>query len=212
MLFYFIIFGTKGVTSTADRGRFFCPRCGSEKDYAQKRVRRFFTLFFLPLIPLDRIGDYVECGSCEATFEEDVLSFDPEAEQQRFEAEFQKATRELLVLMLLADERVDPSEVEMICEIYPRVTGEEITPEEVRKEADRLSGLPGDVPSLMAPYRGVLNDAGREAVVKAALAVALADGEMDRSEARVLDEVAEALGMTSAHYEGVLSSMMAPAE
>lgn len=210
-MFYFVIFGTKGVTSTADRGRFFCPRCGSENDYAQKRVRRFFTLFFLPLIPLDRIGDYVECGSCEATFEEDVLSFDPDEEQRRFEAEFQKATRELLVLMLLADGRVNDAEVDVICDIYPRVTGAPITAEEVRSEAARLTGLPGDVPSLMAPYRGVLNDAGREAVVKAALLVALADGELDRSEARVLDEVADALGMTSAHYEGVLSSVMARA-
>lgn len=210
-MFFFVIFGTKGVTRTADRGRFFCPRCGSEQDYEHKRVRRFFTLFFIPLIPLDRVGEYVECESCKGTFEPRVLSFDPGEELRSVEAEFQKATRELLVLMLLADGRIESSEVRMICDIYPRVTGTEITEDAVQGEVFRLSDLEPDVPTLMAPYRGVLNDEGREAVVKAALLVALADGEMDRSEARLLDQVAEALGMTSAHYEGVLSSVMAGA-
>lgn len=208
---FFLIFGTRGVTGTSDRGRFFCPRCGSEQDYAHKRVRRFFTLFFVPLVPLDRVGEYVECDGCKGTFKETVLSHGQQEAHWRFEAEFQKATRELLVLMLLADGRVDPAEVRRICDIYPRVTGAEITEDEVRGEAVRLSDVEADVPALMAPYQGLLNDEGREAVIKAALLVALADGEMDRSEARVLDQVAEALGMTSAHYEGVLTSVMAGA-
>ena len=38
-----IIFGTRGVTSTLEKGDFLCPACCSHREYAHKRVRRFFT-------------------------------------------------------------------------------------------------------------------------------------------------------------------------
>jgi hypothetical protein len=48
-----IIFGTRGITYTKDRGTFFCPGCSSEQPYEWKRVRRVFTLYFILVIPLN---------------------------------------------------------------------------------------------------------------------------------------------------------------
>ena len=56
----FIIFGTRGVTSKKDRGQFQCPQCGSGCEYVHKSVRRFFTLYFIPVIPLDHLGEIAE--------------------------------------------------------------------------------------------------------------------------------------------------------
>ena len=42
-----IIFGTRGVSSTTGSGRFYCPRCEQERPYHSKRMRRFFTLYFI---------------------------------------------------------------------------------------------------------------------------------------------------------------------
>ena len=61
----FIIFGTTGITMTKDQGQFFCPQCGDGNDFKHKRVRRFFTLYFIPLIPLDLMGEYIECSTCQ---------------------------------------------------------------------------------------------------------------------------------------------------
>jgi len=68
-----IIFGTKGVTSTVSTGSFSCPGCSAQTHYDHKRVRRFFTLYWIPLIPLDTIGEYIECLSCHGTFKQSVL-------------------------------------------------------------------------------------------------------------------------------------------
>jgi zinc-ribbon family len=68
-----IIFGRKSVTGSKGRGQFPCPTCQSIQSYDHKRVRRFFTLYFIPLIPLGTIGEYIECDRCKGTFKPTVL-------------------------------------------------------------------------------------------------------------------------------------------
>ena len=68
-----IIFGTQGVTYSKGKGRFSCPSCCCTRPYDHKRVRRFFTLYFIPVIPLDQLEEYVECESCRDTFQLSVL-------------------------------------------------------------------------------------------------------------------------------------------
>ena len=70
-----IIFGTTGKTSVEKKGFFHCPACGHDAGYQQKGIRRFFTLFFVPLIPLHKVSDYVECDRCGGTFKPDVLNW-----------------------------------------------------------------------------------------------------------------------------------------
>ena len=79
VLYFIVIYGTRGITSRVGAGRFNCPRCG-ESPYAHSVVRRWFTLFFIPLIPLNVAGDYVECQRCFGTYGARVLTYDPAAE------------------------------------------------------------------------------------------------------------------------------------
>ena len=71
---FFIIWGTKGITTTKGSGRFGCPACVGDRGYTLKQVRRFFTLYFIPLIPLKIVGTYVECHGCGGTFDDSVLA------------------------------------------------------------------------------------------------------------------------------------------
>jgi len=68
-----IIFGSKGVTSTVGTGDFQCPACGKPAPYEHKRMRRFFTLYWIPLIPLDTLGEYVQCLNCRSELKAEVL-------------------------------------------------------------------------------------------------------------------------------------------
>ena len=59
-----IVFGTRGVTSTKETGPFNCLFCGDQRAYSRKSVRRFFTLYFIPVIPLDEMGNtYIASSS-----------------------------------------------------------------------------------------------------------------------------------------------------
>lgn len=69
-----IIWGWRAVSYVLGTGQFFCPRCGGDAPYRHLRQRRWFTFFFIPVIPLEQLGTHIECTRCRAAFTEAVLA------------------------------------------------------------------------------------------------------------------------------------------
>ncbi len=205
-----IIFGTRGVTTTPERGTFFCPRCNTNQDYRFKRVRRFFTLYFIPVIPLDKLGEYVECPACQGTYAPEILTYDPQAEGLKMEALFFVAVKQVMIGMLLADGEIDDSEIEMLQAQYQHLTGTQVPEDELREEIAVIHAS-GDSPvALVSRLASQLNDSGKETVMRAAYAIASADGTIDPSEQELMIEIGQALGLTRAHLAGILQEIQAP--
>jgi len=68
-----IIFGSRGVERKIDTGYFHCPSCQCDSPYSRKKITRFFTLYFIPLIPLGSVGEFVRCDQCGSDYATDVL-------------------------------------------------------------------------------------------------------------------------------------------
>lgn len=64
----FIIWGLRVLHRTIGQGVFFCPRCNAERTYRLQAGRRFVTLFFIPLIPLTKTGQDVQCTTCKTRY------------------------------------------------------------------------------------------------------------------------------------------------
>ena len=57
-----------------DTGEFFCPKCGGDRQWVRCVLRRWFTVFFVPLFPMGRpVASAVQCTTCATRFDEDVL-------------------------------------------------------------------------------------------------------------------------------------------
>jgi hypothetical protein len=69
-----IIFGVKTTESTASAGMFHCPRCQTSQAYRCIAHNRWFTLYFIPILPLGRLGEQVECQGCYSRFSPEVLT------------------------------------------------------------------------------------------------------------------------------------------
>lgn len=201
-----IIFGTRGITTTPEKGDFYCPSCNSKQPYGLKRVRRFFTLYFIPIIPLDKMGEYVECGSCKDTYKLEVLDFNPAADTLDIEAEYHSAIKKVMIHMLLSDGKIDDSEVEMARTIYAKIAGKEIDQASLREEIGIVEKNREDLSVYLSRLQGCLNDEGKEMVLKAALFVALADKEFQQEEQDLLAQIGADLGMTKAHMQGVVAA------
>jgi tellurite resistance protein len=208
---FLIIFGTRGVTSTVESGDFYCPSCDKKQRYEHKRVRRFFTLYFIPIIPLDTVGEYVECQTCRGTFKLAVLAFDPEKKDKELEAEFQAAVKRVMVLMMLADGKIEESEIETIQLVFEKIGKKKLTREDVDGEVKRAKDDGRPLAKYLETLVGSLNDKGKEAVVKAAFFVASADGHVSEEETRLLAELAAALEMSPTHFKGVIDGLVAAA-
>lgn len=59
-----IIFGTKSIPSVIKTGEFNCPNCQNKRNYTLKRFKKYFHIFFIPLIQTDNLGDGLECSNC----------------------------------------------------------------------------------------------------------------------------------------------------
>jgi hypothetical protein len=68
-----IIFGTRPRTKTIDTGTFFCPHCQTTRDYERKEARPYFTLYFIPLFPIGKPFELIECTVCRVAFQPEVL-------------------------------------------------------------------------------------------------------------------------------------------
>jgi tellurite resistance protein len=202
-----IIFGTRGVTYGSEGGQFFCPDCEGKEAYLHRRVRRFFTLYFIPLIPLDLLGEYVECQRCTSTYKLSILDYDPQKTADAEEAEFQKAMRRVLVMMMLADGVIEDSEIEAIQTILGKLEDREVPRAEVESEITRAQAEKTSIETYCRGMAGYLNDSGREMVVKAAILVAGADGKFEESERDALASIATALNMSRAHFSGIINDL-----
>lgn len=68
----FLLFGLTTRRSMIGQGDFACPNEGGLRPYLHERSRRWFTLFFLPVLPLGQGQEWVRCASCGATYDPDV--------------------------------------------------------------------------------------------------------------------------------------------
>jgi tellurite resistance protein len=203
-----IIFGTRGVTYSTGKGEFHCPGCNERRPYDRKRVRRFFTLYFIPILPLDVLGEYVECQHCRDTYAPDVLSYDPNAGKRQFEAAFHSAVKRVMVLMMMADGKIDPEEIETIRQVFGKLSNREVRQEEVDAEVAAARSEGRGLRQYLSSVSGQLNDTGKELVVKAAFFVAAADGRITDEETSLLSELASALEMSPAHFKGAIDELL----
>lgn len=251
----FIIFGTRGVRSTIKEGTFHCPQCACERRYKHKKVTQFFTLYFIPLIPLGNKGEYVECLHCKNTYIERILHMRPtidvserpkpkrqvdspapqleakeqtnkpkslaeklaeeEAklanERQSLTAEVdivpekQKVIKKLLIMMILADGKVEDAEIHMFHKVYRKMTG--ATVPDIYKEIDQVRTENKPAYQYLKQVSGYLNEEGKIDIIKSSMMIAAADGDIDATEVSMVENFGKALELKPAQVRSIIESV-----
>lgn len=202
-----IIFGTTGLKSTLATGNFYCPQCKGERPYKHKKVTKFFTLYFIPLIPLGNVGEFVECQSCKGTFVKRAINNQGSAPQQKsnddFKAIYEKAIRHSMVMIMLADGVIDENEKVQVLEIINKYGRNDLTMKGLEDYIKLVQLENKDVSTYLKEIEPQLNNHGKEVIIKCAFAVAQADGYVDESELRMITQMGKALDMSPAHIKGI---------
>ena len=196
-----IIWGWKTVFRVIGSGVFSCPTCGADRNYERRKAQRFFTLFFIPLIPLKVIGEFIRCTYCKNDFRESVLAR-PTAAQ--FTDLLQNTVRGVMVNVLRRGGWEHPGAraiaVQEIVNAGAVGYGEP-------NLAQDMQVVPEDLSQMLGGLAGQLPDAGREALVTGAARVAAADGPVQPAERAVIDTVGAGLGMSQAHVAGIVAAV-----
>lgn len=201
-----IIWGWRALTLGAGSGRFHCPSCNADRSYKTKKIQRFFTLYFLPIIPLRELQRHVECQTCRQKYRTSVLRL--KAEQDARQRELDDAFCEILAHFGRMSGRSDAEFLDQLGRAFTELTGRAVTPEQLREALAKVLPDPGYTTGQL---RALLTEKGREIAVRAALLAATADGKLTENKKAALADFARRLGMSDAHFVGVVASSAPPA-
>lgn len=63
------LLGEKAVRYATHEGTFNCPICNSSQDALHVVEKNYFTVFFIRILPLEILSDYIECAHCQHSFD-----------------------------------------------------------------------------------------------------------------------------------------------
>jgi hypothetical protein len=195
-----LIFGLRVFYRTITQGVFHCSRCGGDRPYRQCAGRRWLTLFFLPVIPLNPVGEHVRCGTCRTRYGTDVLSVPTAA---RMQAALPAGLRAATSVMLCSDD--PPGTIARQRAIDAVVAAGMPGYNETMLDGDLA--LPPEV------IRLALNEVGAQLTIQArewyladVIRIGMSDGPLTEGERQAAVAVGLDLGMTLAQSIGVIAT------
>ena len=193
-----IICGLRVVYHTIAQGVFFCRRCGGDRSYRKRGGRRYLTLFFIPVVPLNRTGVHVQCVTCKARYVTDALKLATAAQMQ---AALSAGARALVSVMLRAGDPGCPAARRRAIEMAAAAGAQDY--DDTALDAD-LAEPSAAAQRPIAELGGQLKPEAREWYLAELVRIALADGPLTGAERAAAEAIAAGLGMTHAQAFGVI--------
>jgi len=194
-----IIFGLRVLYRTLASGVFHCRRCGGDRQYHLRAGRRWFALLFLPVIPLNAVGQHVRCTTCRTRYVTDVLGQPTTAQMQ---AALLAGMRAAVSAMLRSGDPASPAARRRAIEA---VIGSGVPD----YDEDMLMT---DLGQPLDALRPALNQVGAQLTVQArewyladVIQIAMADGPLTDGERHAARSIGIDLGMTQAQVIGVIA-------
>jgi hypothetical protein len=194
-----IIWGLRVFYHTLAQGVFHCRKCGGDRDYRHRAGRRFITVFFIPLIPLNKTGEHVQCTTCKTRYVVDVLRAPTAAAMQ---SAIPAGTRAMVGMMLRTGGIDSAAARERAIEAV-RGAGEQDY-DEGKLAADMAQSMEAARQAITL-LGGQLRPEAKEWHLTEVIRIALADGPLTENERGTAELVAADLGMTKAQALGVIT-------
>lgn len=187
---------------TTGSGMLHCQRCGGDRRYRQCAGRQWMHLLFIPVLPLDRIAEHVQCVTCGTRYRSEVLAMPTTAQML---AALPAGTRGAVGAMLRAGDEDSAAAracaIEMVHNAGLQDYGEVALGEDLRGGESTATGLTSAVRALAIQLTAPAHEWFLADVVR----VGLADGQLSDAERCAAREIAALLGMSAAQARDVIS-------
>jgi hypothetical protein len=153
-------------------------------------VKRWFTLYFIPIFPMFRAGEYLECAVCAGTFGPEALHYQPARNQAELIEHFKR-----FLVLAAAEGPVSPARSQAALQQFSTATGQPMTLAELEslQQMARQAGT-----NLLVYARQIapqFDHDFRNATFHACRQVLLADGRTAAAMQPQLAALEEALGV-----------------
>jgi len=194
-----IVWGRSISNKVLDIGQFYCPGCRQRCGYALRQDQKWGTIYWVPIVSLEKSEPYVECAECHRTYPEAALRHDHASAQQQYDAQralegdLSKMLCEVMALMAGEKHSVSPYLCGLVSNAVRRLLRIEMPEDDIlaaiAAAPDQPEALLGNVERQAAS----LTDRGREIVLRAA--VVAAPKPLTESSGTLAIEIGRRLGM-----------------
>lgn len=168
-------------------------------------ARRWFTFFWIPLIPMKEIGDYVQCDTCNGQFSTAVLDAPTTATLSGL---LTNAAHALTLMMVKCADALHPDLVaHALSDLRSIVAGyDEAT---LHREVAQIDTTLAE--QYVAPLAAGLEVAGKERLMADLVRTGLTGGGLSSNQRHLIDRVGRGLDLTPAHITGIVTNVAAAA-
>lgn len=198
----FLIWGWRSLLKVLGVGEFQCPRCQVDRSYRLVRPRRWFTVFFIPVIPLKWGEPFVECDACKGTYREQVLSAPT---NKQFAYMLALGARAMYAKAVAAGFRHSERMIDRAVARLLPVVGGAYTAANLVADVEAFGDQ--ELVQYLAPVAASMSPQGRETLVGGLVEFVHEDGPAPAEVSSVVSEAAAALELSAAHLAGIVSSV-----
>lgn len=214
-----ILIGTMEWASTKMKGLFRCPNCDSNQHFRLRSSRPFLTLYFIPVIPIGGMHEYVQCRNCKDSFEksilagtmlpEDALVGPPEklaSTEIDDEPAFEEDLLKVLALMMIEDGHVSENEISLARRLFENMTEKSLSREDLGKVCSQVKLHRLTTTNFLVTARTRREHQEQLLLVQAMFGVAGADGEITQKRLQSLLATQEILGLDEREFQSAINA------
>lgn len=211
-----ILIGTMEWASTKMKGLFRCPSCDSNQHFRLRSSRPFLTLYFVPVLPIGGVHEYVQCRNCKDSFEQSVLAgtmlpenaiVGEESKSNSDESpEFEEDLLKALALMMVEDGHVSENEIAVARRLFENMTDRALSREDLGKVCSQVQLHRLTTTSFLVTAKERRSHEERLLLIQAMFGVAGADGDISQRRLRSLLETQTILGIDEGEFQAAISA------
>jgi hypothetical protein len=199
-----IIFGSCTLPSTRGQVSGYCPDCRGPRVFQEFGRTTWFTLYFIPVLPLGNAGGYFQCSHCGSAFNSVPIEVATQAP-----VSFPDVRRSLSLLLVSLDSR-SVQQATAVCTAFHRLTGQSCTPHEVGRDMEEARTANAELASFVTSRFSSSSVEQKQALLDAARDVVFADGLSGAREHYVLATFGAALSLPVSTVNETISRKGSP--
>ncbi|MFN3190881.1 MAG: zinc-ribbon domain-containing protein [Aureliella sp.] len=206
-----ILIGTMNWPSTRGRGVFQCPECAGSQQYRLRVSRPFLTLYFIPVLPIGGLNEYVQCDECRSSFEPVVLDqqygsnpdqppeYDPE------NIPFAADLCNMIALIMVEDGHVTEAEISIARRVFRKITNVTISREELGHACSQVRLQQLSTSSYLATCVARRSPEEKILLLQAVFAVASVESEISPGRMESILKAKKILGVDDVDFEEAIT-------
>ncbi len=208
-----IIFGFRTRLTRSSKDDFIeksCPHCSG--DLELNDLKKWFTLYFIPIFPFSTIESCYKCNSCSQTYKEEIKDMLKKSgkDKQNIEDEAKKVFAVTLAACMTHMAKIDGSiskeekqEIDKLKKNFSKYkTDIQNTVDKVNKSNDNE-----EVFRMLRNASGILTAQGIMLMIGQIARVLLADGRIDKKEEKLMKEYLLACGVPRNLYSEIIEKV-----